>query len=160
MLEEFKDIKELQMMAFKMGNENYALPLTCVQEIIMPQKPTSIPKAPDWIEGVLNLRGHIIPIVDGNKKFSLVDEFSNKADKRIIVLDIEPETLGLIVDEVSEVVHLQTEDIEPIPVELCSNADFLSGIAKCQNRLLILINPKKFLSQEETKDIKKLSKTK
>src|SRR3989339_902212 len=102
MIERFKDLKEVQMIVFQLGNEEYAVPITSVQEIIMPLIPTKIPKSPSFVEGVINLRGHIIPIIDGRKKFQLNTETQSK-ESRIMVLDIEHEVIGLIVDAVCEV---------------------------------------------------------
>lgn len=158
MIEEFKDLNEVQMIIFKLGNEEYSVPITCVQEIIMPQTPTHIPKSPKWVEGVINLRGRIIPIIDGRKKFML-DTVKESIDSRIMVLDLEQEVVGLIVDAVEEVVHLKTEDIESTPVDMGEEADFLWGIAKHQNRLLILINPQRFLSHNEAKNLIGIVKT-
>ena len=158
MIEEFKDQKEVQMIIFRLGNEEYAVPIMSVQEIIMRQIPTHIPKSPGWVEGVINLRGRIIPIIDGKKKFSLdLRSDENTNNSRIMVLDVEHEIIGLIVDEVSEVIHLKANDIEPPPVDMGEDSDFLWGIGKHQNRLLILINPEKFLSHAEVHDIKKLA---
>jgi len=158
MIEEFKDQKEVQMIIFRLGYEEYAVPIMSVQEIIMRQTPTHIPKSPACVEGVINLRGCIIPIIDGKKKFSLdtrSDEDINNS--RIMVLDVEHEIIGLIVDEVSEVIHLQTDDIEPAPIDMGKDSDFFWGVGKHQNRLLILINPQKFLSNSEAHDLKKLT---
>lgn len=158
MIEEFKDQKEVQMIIFRLGNEEYSVPIISVQEIIMPQRPTHIPKSPSWVEGVINLRGHIIPVIDGKKKFSLEGNNENIDNSRIIVLDVEHEIIGLIVDEVSEVIHLKIEDIEPTPVDMGEESDFLWGVGKFQDKLLILINPQKFLSHTEAHDLKKLAK--
>lgn len=157
MIEEFKDLKEVQMIIFRLGNEEYAVPIMSVQEIIMRQTPTHIPKSPSWVEGVINLRGRIIPIIDGNKKFSLLIDNENTNNSRIMVLDVEHEIIGLIVDEVSEVIHLKTEDIDPTPIDIEGDADFLWGVGKYQNRLLILINPQKFLSHTEASDLKRIA---
>ena len=159
MIEEFKDQKEVQMIVFQLAKEEYAVPITCVQEIIMPQVPTRIPKSPHFVEGVINLRGHIIPIIDGKKKFQLGEnENASKNEARIMVLEVDGETIGLTVDAVSEVIHLNTEDIEPAPIEMGEDADYLWGVGKFQTRLLILINPQKFLSLNEAKDLKTFSK--
>lgn len=157
MIEAFKDQKEVQMIIFKLGKEKYAVPIMSVQEIIMPQNTTHIPKSPEWIEGVINLRGRIIPIIDGKKKFQLNNSNQNDANTRIIVLDVEHEIIGLIVDEVSEVIHLKTEDIDQAPVDIEGDSDFLLGVGKHQGSLLILINPQKFLSNVEAQDLKKLA---
>jgi purine-binding chemotaxis protein CheW len=127
-----------------------------VQEIIMPQLPTHIPKSPAFMEGVINLRGRVIPIIDGKKKFAL--ESDGAADqKRIIILDVEHEIIGLIVDEVNEVIHLPTESIEPLPVDAEEETDFIWGVGKFGKKLVILINPAKFLSHHEVHDLKKVA---
>jgi len=159
MIEEFKDLKKVQMIIFRLGNEEYAVPITSIHEIIMPQTPTHIPKSPSFVEGIINLRGHIIPIIDGKKKFMLDTlEKKDSSSSRIMVLDIEGEIIGLIVDEVSEVIHLNTEDIEAPPIDMAEDADFLWGVGKFENRLLILINPKKFLNNNEIHNLKKVTK--
>lgn len=157
MIEEFKNAKEVQMVVFRLADEEYAVPIINVQEIIMPQAATKIPKAPGFIEGIINLRGKIISVIDGKKKFQLEQTDRNKANERIIVLDIEHEIIGLIVDEVKEVIHLNTEDIELPPMELDEEKNFIMGVGKFQNRLLILIKPHKFLSMDEVHDLKKMS---
>ena len=159
MINEFTDQKEIQLIIFQMGKEEYAVPITNVQEIIMVQPTTKIPRTPSFVEGVINLRGRIIPVIDGRKKFSLdVKNDHNSNDSRIMVLDVEQEIIGLIVDAVSEVIHLKTDDIVPPPVDMEEDTDFLWGIGKLKDKLLILINPTKFLSHNEVKDLKNLSK--
>jgi purine-binding chemotaxis protein CheW len=149
--------KEIQLIVFKLGSEEYAVPITSVQEIIMLQIPTRIPKAPVFVEGVINLRGHIIPIIDGRKKFQLeVTRSTNES--RIMIIELETETIGLIVDAVSEVIHLNTDDIEPPPIDMNDDSDFLWGVGKFSDRLLILVDPQKFLNFSETKDLKSLTK--
>ena len=159
MIKEFTDQKEIQLIIFQLGKEEYAVPITNVQEIIMVRPATKLPKTPSFVEGVINLRGRIIPVIDGRKKFSLdVKNNCNANDSRIMVLDVEHEIIGLIVDAVSEVIHLKTEDIVPPPVDMEDDTDFLWGVGKLQDRLLILINPQRFLSHSEVKDLKNLSK--
>jgi purine-binding chemotaxis protein CheW len=145
------DKEELQLIAFSLGSEEYTVPIESVQEIIMPQKTTHIPKSPPFIEGVINLRGHIIPILDGRKRFELpISE--NTAETRIIVLELENHTMGLIVDAVSEVVHLKTANIEPPPIETGENS-FVLGVGKFKDRLLILLDPINFLDMKESESI-------
>lgn len=146
--------KELQVIIFKLGSEEYAIPINCVQEIIMPQKATRIPKSPKFVDGVINLRGNIIPVIDGKKKFLLKDNSDNKINtKRIMILETENETTGLIVDEVNEVINLNISQIEPPPIDLEENTDIFYGIGKYDNRLLILINSEKFMAIEEESKI-------
>jgi purine-binding chemotaxis protein CheW len=149
------DTDELQLIAFKLGNEEYAVPIMSVQEIIMPEKTTKMPQTPDYVEGVINLRGKIIPIIDGRKRFG----FNNAeltGDTRIMVFELEKQTLGLIVDSVSEVVHLKSQDVEPPPVEVSEGQDYLKGIGKFNNRLLILLNPEKCFDAKQLESIKNL----
>ena len=153
------DQKEIQMIVFNLGNEEYAVPITNVQEIIMRQSPTRIPKSPSFVEGVINLRGHIIPIIDGKRKFMLESVSNQNAnEERIMILELEEESIGLIVDAVSEVIHLNISDIEPPPIEMDSETEFLWGVGKFQGRLLILLDPQKFMTITEVGDMKKLAK--
>jgi purine-binding chemotaxis protein CheW len=143
---------ELQLIAFKLGNEEYTVPIERVQEIIMPQQTTHMPKSPQFVEGIINLRGHIIPIIDGRKRFD-IKVTENNADTRVIVLELEDHTVGLIVDSVSEVVHLKKNNIEPTPVENEENS-FIVGVGKHQERLLLLLDASKILDIKETEHIK------
>jgi len=142
--------KEIQVIIFKLGSEEYAVPINAVQEIIMPQKATRIPKSPRYVEGVINLRGNIIPVIDAKKKFYIKNNSAtNLIDKRIMIIEVEDETTGLIVDNVNEVVNIVTSEIEPPPIDLEENAEIFCGIGKYDNRLLILINAEKFMSISE-----------
>jgi purine-binding chemotaxis protein CheW len=150
-------LNEIHLIVFRLGSEEYAVPITSVQEIIMLQTPTRIPKAPSFVEGVINLRGHIIPIIDGRKKFQLEISASTN-ESRIMIIELTNETIGLIVDAVSEVIHLNADDIEPPPIDMADDSDFLWGVGKFLDRLLILVDPQKFLNFSETSDLKTLSK--
>ncbi|MGD9579785.1 MAG: chemotaxis protein CheW [Vampirovibrionia bacterium] len=157
--------KDLQMIVFQLGLEEYAVPITAVQEIIMPQKPTRIPKSPAFVEGIINLRGQIIPIIDGRKKFNLlsdkeVDENVVTEDTRIMLLEVSGDTIGLVVDKVSEVIHLNTASIEPPPADVGLETDYLYGVGKFESRLLILLKIENFLTNHETSELKDVTKTK
>lgn len=147
-------IEELQLVAFMLGEEEYTVPIMSVQEIIMPQKTTHLPKIPDFIEGVINLRGHIIPIIDGRKKLGINSE-NDPADKRTIILELETHTIGLIVDSVSEVLHLNTENIDSTHIDMGNETEVITGIGKYKDRLLILLDPEKLLSSMEVENIHK-----
>lgn len=154
--------KEIQMIVFSLGAEEYAVPITQVQEIIMPQKPTRIPKSSSFVEGVINLRGHIIPVIDGRKKFNLlsIDEnvnVENTERTRIMLLEMGDETVGLIVDEVSEVIHLNTGNIEPPPANISIETDYLHGVGKYKEKLLILLKLENFLSVSEKTELTDLN---
>jgi len=156
MIKEYINQKEVQLIIFRLGAEEYTVPIESVQEIIMPMNTTHIPNTPAFLEGVINLRDHIIPVIDGRKRFDLPVN-NNLTDTRIIVLDLENHTVGLVVDAVSEVIHMNTDSIEPPPVDIGEDNDFLQGVGKHEDRLLILINPQKFLSCSETHNLSKIS---
>lgn len=155
--------KEIQMIVFRLGLEDYAVPITAVQEIIMPQKPTRIPKAPSFVEGIINLRGHIIPVIDGRRKFNLFTDkyLENKVteETRIMLLEVSDEIMGLIVDQVSEVIHLQADSIEPPPADVGIETDYLYGIGKHENKLLILLNIENFLTVTEADTLKDMNRS-
>lgn len=150
------DQEELQVIAFKLGKEEYAVAITSVQEIIMPQEKTKIPKSPSFVDGVINLRGNIIPVIDGRKRFGLELE-KETPETRIMVLELESTTVGLTVDSVSEVIHMPTKDIQISPVNSDNSQDFILGIGKFKNRLIILLDPSNFLNMKEIEGIATLA---
>jgi len=152
------DEKEIVLVAFKLGCEEYTLPIEDVQEIIVLPSITHIPKVPAFVEGIINLRNHIIPIVDGRKKFN-IPAVSNNSEERIIVLTLESHTIGLIVDAVSEVISLKTSNIESSPVDFDENG-FITGVGKLDDRLLILLDPKNLMTLNEVKSLQNLSQIK
>ena len=147
--------EELQVIAFKLGKEEYAVAITSVQEIIMSQEKTKIPKSPEFVEGVINLRGSIIPVIDGRKRFGL-ELAKETAETRIMVLELEKNTVGLTVDAVSEVIHMQTKDVQSSPVNSDQSQDFILGIGKFKDRLIILLDPDNFLDLHEIESISNL----
>ncbi|MBP8819912.1 MAG: chemotaxis protein CheW [Syntrophomonadaceae bacterium] len=136
---------EIQVVAFNLGKEEYAVDILNVQEINRLLNITRVPRSESHIEGVLNLRGNIIPIINLHKKFNLQSE-GNEEDKRIVVFQFNDLKVGIIVDEVSEVLRLGKEDIEETGKVYSSiNAEHIKGIAKVNNRLLILLDLLKIL---------------
>ncbi|WP_054694379.1 chemotaxis protein CheW [Syntrophomonas palmitatica] len=136
---------EIQVVAFQLGKEEYAVDILNVQEINRLLNITRVPRAEKHIDGVINLRGNIIPVINLHKKFNLQSS-GNEEDKRIIVFEFEDVKAGIIVDEVSEVLRLNTADIEATDrVYNSINADHIKGIAKVQERLLILLDLQKIL---------------
>ena len=148
--------EELQVIAFKLGKEEYAVSITSVQEIIMTQEKTKIPRSPEFVEGVINLRGSIIPVIDGRKRFGL-ELTKETPETRIMVLELEKSTVGLTVDSVSEVIHMQTKDVQASPVNSDKSQDFILGIGKYKSRLIILLDPDNFLDLHEIESIANLS---
>jgi len=148
--------EELQVIAFKLGKEEYAVAIISVQEIIMPQEKTKIPRSPEFVEGVINLRGSIIPVIDGRKRFGL-ELAKVTPETRIMVLELERNTVGLTVDSVSEVIHMQTKDVQASPVNSDKSQDFILGIGKFKERLIILLDPDNFLDMHEIESISNLA---
>lgn len=131
---------ELQIVVFELGEERYGLDIATVYEIIRYQPITAVPQAPAFVEGVINLRGRIIPVVDLRDRFGMREGELTKAS-RIVVADAGGTRLGLVVDGVSEVLMVPTDAIEPTP-DVAVNADhvYLRGIAKLGERLIILLS--------------------
>ena len=157
MVEE-KKISQVQLVVAKLANEEYGIPITQVQEIIQIPSITRVPGIPGFVEGVINLRGKIIPIVDLRKRFNLTQEQFGE-NTRIVVTTIDNQSIGLLVDSVSEVIRLSNDAIDPIPPkisQICS--EYLSGIGKFEKRLIILLNLEKLLTDFEKSAMKKIEK--
>lgn len=142
----------IQLVSFKVGEEEFGVDILKVQEINKMTLITRVPNAPDFVEGVINLRGRVIPIVDLRKRLGLPEKKHDK-NTRIIVVEIARMTIGFIVDAVSEVLRI-SRDITEKPPELVAgiDADYITAVAKLEDRLLILLDLDKVLSKDE-KDI-------
>ena len=131
---------ELQLVSFQLGNEEYGVDILKVQEINRMLAISKIPNAPDYVEGIINLRGKVIPIISLRKRFNLAGKENDK-QTRIIVVDINGKTLGVVVDSVSEVLRLQSSTIEPAPAVVSNkNEEYIKGVGKIADKLLILLD--------------------
>ena len=137
----------LQMVSFVIGTEEYAVDILGVQEIIRMVEVTRVPKAPQYVEGVINLRGKVIPIVDLRLRFGLSSAEPTK-ETRIIVVDMSRIIIGMIVDSVSEVLRVPSNLIEPPPGGRQGASEFTRGVGKIDNRLLIFLDLDRLLGQE------------
>lgn len=143
----------LQLVTFKLGTEEFGVDILKVQEINKMMNITRIPNAPAFIEGVINLRGKIIPIVDLRKRLGFNGQGYDKST-RIIVVELEGLVLGFIVDSVSEVLRIPGNTIEPPPSMVSGiESEYIEGVGKLDDRLLILLELKKVFSTPEKKDI-------
>ncbi len=142
-------IGEKQMVLFELGSETYGLDIATVHEIIRMQPITKVPKAPVYVEGVINLRGKVIPVIDIGKRFGF--EKTEKAkNNRIVVVYLQDTTLGIIVDAVTEVVRIPSDAIEPVSdIVTTGNSDYLQGIAKLGDKMVILLALEKLLSADK-----------
>jgi purine-binding chemotaxis protein CheW len=146
--------KETQLVIFRLAGEEFGLDISQVREIIRMQDVTPMPKAPDFIEGVINLRGQIVAVMDLAKRFGL--KAAARTEKtRIVVTEVKDNTVGLVVDEVPEVLRISEADVEATPemIESQIHAEFIRGVGKLANRLIILLNVDKILSREEAKQV-------
>ncbi|HHY37104.1 MAG TPA: purine-binding chemotaxis protein CheW [Firmicutes bacterium] len=138
-----------QVVIFKLGEEEYGIPILSVQEIIRPQTPTKLPNSPEFIKGIINLRGKVIPIVDLGRRFGLTPG-ADTGEQRFIVVEVRGNTVGIIVDSVTEVLAVAEENIKP-PVENFASFDarYISGILALEERLIILIDIDKIFLEDE-----------
>ena len=141
--------KELQIVGFRIGRETFGLPISLVHEIVRPPEITNVPHAPEYVEGVMNLRGRIVPVIDLRRRFGGA-AIANSRKNRVLVVDVESRAVGLIVDSASEVLKISDAQIEPPPNVLTEAAtSYVSGVAKHQGRLIILVDLKRILQSGE-----------
>lgn len=139
----------LQLATFKIGSEEFGVDILTVREINRMVEITRIPQAPHYVEGVINLRGKVIPIIDLRKRFGL-DIKENDKNTRIVVVDISGSTMGMVVDSVSEALRLPANTIEPPPEIVTGvNSEFIKGVAKLEDRLLIFLDLSKVIDVSE-----------
>lgn len=146
---------ELQVTVFRFAKEEYALPITKVKSIIKLLPITKMPNAPLFMEGIINLRGEIIPIVDLRPRFNLSIQPATD-ESRIIIVDINQQMAGIIVDCVDEVIRAPMDDIDLPPATARLDTTYITGICKYNLRLITLLDIDKVLTQDEVKDLKKV----
>ncbi|HEY3374519.1 MAG TPA: chemotaxis protein CheW [Candidatus Aquicultor sp.] len=142
-----------QLVVFEVGDESFGIDISLVQEIIRLQPITEVPKAPMHVKGVINLRGKVIPVVDLIERFGFSSSEETKAT-RIVVVNVLGNTVGMIVDAVSEVLRLSIDSIEP-PSSIVESvgSQYLKGIGKLEERLIILLDLDKLLAEMGAKAI-------
>ncbi len=150
--------QEIQLVIFRLGAEEYGVPITQVQEINLLSKPTKIPNSPSFLEGVISLRKQIIPVVDLKKRFS-IEQTDYTKDARIMIVEVNDSIIGVIVDEVLEVLRLPASSIEPPPPVIAGiTAAYLDGVGKLDDRLFILLNMDKILTLDEQEELEQVEK--
>lgn len=132
----------LQLVTFTLGEEEYGIPILQVQEIIRPVAITVVPKAPPFIEGVINLRGQVVPVVNLRRRLGLPDLEGLSEEARIIVVEVQGRTAGLLVDGVSEVFRLGVNQIEPPPTLEQGHREYIQGVGRMGDRLIVLLDLK------------------
>ena len=130
-----------QLVVFALGEEEYALPIQQVQEIIRYSDPRPVSSAEPWIRGVISLRGKIVPVYDLGLRLGLHAEPGE--DQKIVIVETESGTAGVVVDEVEEVLTIGTDQLDEVPG---AGSDAIDGIAKLEDRLIVLLSPDRLLS--------------
>jgi purine-binding chemotaxis protein CheW len=149
--------KELQVVGFRIGRETFGLPIATVREIVRVPEITSVPNAPDYIEGVINLRGRIIPVVDLRKRFGEQPGQANKRN-RIVVVEMERRSIGLLVHSASEVLKIPPSEIEaPQNVFPEGELSYITGVAKLKGRLVILLDLSRVLARGELRRLEEVA---
>jgi purine-binding chemotaxis protein CheW len=139
----------LQLVTFNVDAENFAIDILAVQEINRMMQITRVPQSPPSVEGVINLRGRIIPVVDLRRRFGMSTR-AHGSDDRIIVVEVHGKVLGFIVDRVDEVLRVSSSVVEPAP-ELVTTIDshYIRGVGKLKDRLLILLDLERLFGESE-----------
>jgi len=142
-------IKKNQVVRFMVGNESFGVDIGRVQEIVTVPEITRVPDTPDFLEGIINLRGKIVSVIDLRKRLK-INGTDKKKNNRILVTEIEGRVVGLIVDEVSEVLGLDPANIEPPPeIVNAAGSDYITGVGKLEDKIILLLDLGKVLSGNE-----------
>jgi purine-binding chemotaxis protein CheW len=150
-------------LSFNIGNELFAINVQKVLEVLQKQTITPVPNSPEFITGIINFRGEVVPVFDTRIKFNLHSHSENDSFA-IVVLDLiknnEPFRIGATVDRVRDVITINTEDIKPVPPMSSSfNTEFLSGIVRLNDQFILLIDVDKVFSQNEIQTISDVSES-
>ncbi len=140
---------EKQLVIFELGLENFGIDIASVEGIVKLQEITKIPQSPDYMVGITNLRGSVLPVIDLQKRFGMPPQEKTN-ETRIMVANVEGVKIGMIVSAVSEVLTIEDKVIEPPPPMVSNiNSEFIIGVAKIDKRLVILLDLAKVLNAEE-----------
>ncbi len=159
--EKISTAKLAQFVNFRLRDEEYGVDIGSVREITRVADISHIPESPSFIEGVTNLRGQIIPVVDLAKQVGLAPQEKLPESARIVVTEVKGQTVGMIVDEVPEVIKISEENIEPTPelIQTEIRKDYIKGVGKLENRLIVLLDLEKVLAPHELEEVAKVDKS-
>ena len=148
---------ELHIVGFKVGRECYGVPITALHEIVRVPEITAVPDAPDYMEGVINLRGKIVSVIDLRKRLGEKDLIPSRRN-RILVLEHKGRLSGLIVDSASEVLKIPGSDVEPPPTEFLEGGlNCVTGLGKYRGRLIVLLDMAKLLEASTSRSTRQAS---
>lgn len=144
--------RELHIVGFQVGRETYGVPIASLHEIVRLTEITAVPDAPEYIEGVINLRGKIVSVIDLRKRFGEKQIVANHKKNRILVVESHGRLTGLIVDSASDVLKIPAEDVEAPPAVFQEGGlNCVTGLGKFKNRLIVLLDMNKLLEQSGSK---------
>ena len=150
-LDEVKNNELIQLVSFMLAEEEYGVEVLKVREIIRMPTITKMPNVPQHIEGIINLRGKVIPIISMRRRFNLMEN-ENSGQTRIIIMDVCGSLTGFIVDSVSEVIRIHSSEIQPPPSMVLSGGigqEFITGVFNHAERLLIIMDIDRMFSEDE-----------
>lgn len=153
---EANDDEILQWVTFRMEGEQYGINVMQVQEVLRMTEIAPVPGAPDYVLGIINLRGNVVTVIDTRKRFGLSEQETGDAT-RIVIIEVGGQVVGLLVDAVAEVVYLRSSQIEMAPdVGNDESAKYIQGVVTRDEGLLILVDVNKLLSREEWQEMQEL----
>jgi len=139
----------IQLVSFGLSDEEYGIEITKIREIILITEITQVPQTPHYVKGLINLRSTVIPVIDLRARFDL-PEAEATDESRIMVLNVGTKTIGIVVDAVSEVLRVSNKDIAPPPPTVAGlGREYLTGLVKLDDRLLIMLDIDKILGDDE-----------
>jgi purine-binding chemotaxis protein CheW len=148
---------EKQLVIFELADEHFGIDIAMVEGIVKMQEITKVPKAADYVEGITNLRGAVLPVIDLEKRFGMVPHERTR-ETRIVIIIMDKLKIGMIVGAVSEVLTIDDAVIEPAPpIVTTINSRFISGIARIDSRLVILLDLSLVLTESEMEQAAKLA---
>ena len=140
----------MQLVSFRLAEEEYGIEITTIREIILMGEITRVPQTPHYVKGLINLRSTVIPVIDLRARFGLPEEELTD-ESRIMVMNVGTKTIGIVVDAVSEVLRVTQDQMAPPPPTVAGlGQEYLTGLVKLEDRLLILLDIEKLLGEEET----------
>ena len=136
----------IQLVAFVVGSEEFAVPILSIQEIIKPLEYTRVPCVPNYVLGVFNMRGCVVPLINLRLKFGLPYEKPTE-DTRYIVIKNQEERAGFIIDRLTEAVRIKESDIDPTPETISQDENLIYGVGKRDDRLITILRPEELLKR-------------
>lgn len=143
----------IQWVTFRLDNETYGINVMQVQEVLRVTEIAPVPGSPNYVLGIINLRGNVVTVIDTRQRFGLVPREMDDST-RIVIIEVNKQVVGILVDSVAEVVDLRASEIETAPnVGSDESSKYIQGVSSRDEELLILIDLNKFLSSEEWKEM-------